>query len=96
MVPSQNGLVGPTPDGWEDHEFTVLMPAPNPASEIQPTMTNKLLEILAKPRTQLVMAPERKITLLRSENPQTVWKCWLSKSLTFPRRDKQSNKITLI
>ena len=61
VIPSQKGLICPGPEGWGDHVFSVLTPEPDPAKG-QSLVTDKLLEALAKPRTQLVMSPERKIT----------------------------------
>lgn len=60
VVPALDTIIHPPPGGWANRIYGVLVPD-GPKDE-HPGLQDKLLDLLSKPKTQLVMAPERKIT----------------------------------
>ena len=62
VVSSGEKEIEPPSEGWDSKVYVALIPQFTPTHDAQTGLQDKLLKMLLKPRTQLVMAPERKIT----------------------------------
>ncbi|XP_038061574.1 uncharacterized protein LOC119732212 [Patiria miniata] len=65
VVPAQQGIIKPPADGWSERLYSVLLPEPTTPPTNEKAILDiqsQLMKLLLKPQTQLVMAPERKMS----------------------------------
>ncbi len=65
VVPAQKEVIKPPRGGWGTRIYSALLPevVPSPSKDdTRLDIQSQLVKLLSKPQTQLVMAPERKIS----------------------------------